>query len=161
MGQFIDLTASDGNTFPAYVAEPAGEPRGAVVVLQEIFGVNSHIRSVADGYAAEGYLAVAPATFHRVQPGVELGYTGEDMTAGSAAAQFTRSEVNAQAATAAHGTNAYRQSAMSGVVPARASGIDRATVRNQVAATPRTSERDVRISSFGSRQLPAGDSATF
>jgi carboxymethylenebutenolidase len=84
MGQFIDLTASDGNTFPAYVAEPAGEPRGAVVVLQEIFGVNSHIRSVADGYAAEGYLAVAPATFHRVQPGVELGYTGEDMTAGSA-----------------------------------------------------------------------------
>jgi hypothetical protein len=81
--------------------------------------------------------------------------------AGPAAAQFTRSEVNAQAATAAHGTNAYRQSAMSGVVPARASGIDRATVRNQVAATPRTSERDVRISSFGSRQLPAGDSATF
>jgi carboxymethylenebutenolidase len=74
MGQFIDLTAKDGFTFPAYVAEPAGKPRGAVVVVQEIFGVNSHIRSVADGYAAEGYLAVAPATFHRVKPGVELGY---------------------------------------------------------------------------------------
>ncbi|MDH6591704.1 carboxymethylenebutenolidase [Variovorax sp. TBS-050B] len=84
MGQFIDLTAKDGFAFPAYVAEPAGTPRGAVVVLQEIFGVNSHIRSVADGYAAEGYLAVAPSTFHRVQPGVEIGYGPEDMKAGSA-----------------------------------------------------------------------------
>ena len=84
MGQFIDLTAIDGFTFPAYVAEPKGTPKGAVVVLQEIFGVNSHIRSVADGYAAEGYLAVAPATFQRVQPGVELGYSDEDMKAGSA-----------------------------------------------------------------------------
>ncbi|MGJ7493240.1 dienelactone hydrolase family protein [Variovorax sp. ZT4R33] len=84
MGQFIDLAAKDGFTFPAYVAEPAGQPKGAIVVLQEIFGVNSHIRSVADGYAAAGYLAVAPATFHRVKPGVELGYTGDDMQAGSA-----------------------------------------------------------------------------
>lgn len=84
MGQFIDLTAKDGFTFPAYVAEPAGQPKGAIVVLQEIFGVNSHIRSVADGYAAAGYLAVAPATFHRVKQGVELGYTSDDMQAGSA-----------------------------------------------------------------------------
>jgi len=82
MGQFIDLTAKDGFTFPAYVAEPAGKPKGAVVVVQEIFGVNSHIRSVADGYAAEGYLAVAPATFHRVQQGVELGYSEDDMKNG-------------------------------------------------------------------------------
>ena len=82
MGQFIDLTATDGKTFPAYVAEPSGQPKGAVVVLQEIFGVNSHIRAVADGYAAEGYLAVAPATFHRVKPGVELGYSEDDMKAG-------------------------------------------------------------------------------
>ncbi|RZL65316.1 MAG: dienelactone hydrolase family protein [Variovorax sp.] len=82
MGQFIDLTAKDGFTFPAYVAEPQGTPRGAVVVLQEIFGVNSHIRSVADGYAADGYLAVAPSTFHRVQPNVELGYSDDDMKAG-------------------------------------------------------------------------------
>jgi carboxymethylenebutenolidase len=52
------------------------------VLLQEIFGVNSHIRSVADGYAAEGYLVVAPATFHRVKPGVELGYTEADMNEG-------------------------------------------------------------------------------
>jgi carboxymethylenebutenolidase len=82
MGQTIQLTAKDGFTFPAYVAEPAGKPKGAVVVVQEIFGVNSHIRSVADGYAAEGYLAVAPATFHRVKPGVELGYSEDDMKAG-------------------------------------------------------------------------------
>ena len=84
MGQFIDLTAKDGFVFPAYVAEPAGKPKGAVVVVQEIFGVNSHIRSVADGYAADGYLAVAPATFQRVKPGVEMGYTEEDMKAGFA-----------------------------------------------------------------------------
>ena len=84
MGQFIDLTAADGFTFPAYVAEPSGEPKGAVVVVQEIFGVNSHIRSVADGYAAEGYLAVAPATFHRVKPNVELGYSEDDMKNGFA-----------------------------------------------------------------------------
>lgn len=82
MGQFVDLKAADGFTFPAYVAEPAGKPRGAIVVLQEIFGVNSHIRSVADGYAADGFLAVAPSTFHRVQPGVELGYTEGDMGQG-------------------------------------------------------------------------------
>ncbi|MES2186237.1 MAG: dienelactone hydrolase family protein [Pseudomonadota bacterium] len=79
----IHLTAADGFQFPAYVAEPSGAPKGAVIVLQEIFGVNSHIRSVADGYAAAGYLAVAPSTFHRVQQGVELGYTGDDMQAGS------------------------------------------------------------------------------
>lgn len=84
MGAFVNLQSADGFSFPAYVAQPAGAPKGAVVVLQEIFGVNSHIRSVADGYAAAGYLAVAPATFHRVKTGVELGYTGEDMQAGMA-----------------------------------------------------------------------------
>lgn len=84
MGQFIELKAADGHTFPAYVARPAGQPRGGVVVLQEIFGVNAHIRAVADGYAAAGYLAVAPATFHRVKPGVELGYAPDDMSAGMA-----------------------------------------------------------------------------
>ncbi len=82
MGQFIDLKAADGTTFPAYVAEPAGKPKGGIVVVQEIFGVNTHIREVADGYAADGYLAVAPATFHRVQQNVELGYAEADMGAG-------------------------------------------------------------------------------
>ena len=84
MGQFTDLRSSDGNTFPAYIAQPGGKARGGIVVIQEIFGVNSHIRSVADGYAKEGYLAVAPSTFHRVKPGVELGYGDEDMKAGFA-----------------------------------------------------------------------------
>jgi len=84
MGNFVDLQAADGFDFPAYVASPAGKPKAGIVVLQEIFGVNSHIRSVADGYAAQGYLAVAPATFHRVKPGVDIGYAPDDMTAGSA-----------------------------------------------------------------------------
>lgn len=84
MGTFIELKAADGMVFPAYVAQPAGTPKAAIVVLQEIFGVNSHIRSVADGYAAQGYLAIAPATFHRVKPGVELAYQAQDMTDGSA-----------------------------------------------------------------------------
>ena len=84
MGQFIDLKAEDGFVFPAYVAQPAGPAKGGVVVLQEIFGINSHIRAVADGYAADGYLAVAPATFHRVKQGVELGYAANDITAGVA-----------------------------------------------------------------------------
>ena len=60
MGQFVDLKSADGFVLPAWVAEPDTTPRGAVVVLQEIFGVNSHIRAVADRFAARGYLAVAP-----------------------------------------------------------------------------------------------------
>jgi carboxymethylenebutenolidase len=84
MGDTVDLKAQDDFVFPAYVAQPAGTPRGGIVVLQEIFGVNSHIRSVADGYAAEGYLAVAPATFHRVRPGVDFGYGPDDMATGMA-----------------------------------------------------------------------------
>jgi carboxymethylenebutenolidase len=82
MGTFTDLVAADGHTFPAYVAPPAGTPRAGLVVLQEIFGVNKHIRAVADGYAAEGYFVVAPSTFHRVQAGVDLGYTEADMGTG-------------------------------------------------------------------------------
>ncbi len=88
----VTLTAADGHSFPAYVAEPDGTPVGAIVVIQEIFGVNSHIREVADGYAAAGYVAVAPAVYARTEPGdattgdygVELGYTSEDIQAGLA-----------------------------------------------------------------------------
>jgi carboxymethylenebutenolidase len=82
MSHILELTAADGFVFPAYVAEPAENPKGGLVLLQEIFGVNSHIRSVADAFAAEGYRVVAPATFHRVKPGVELGYTEADMGEG-------------------------------------------------------------------------------
>src|SRR5450759_3687031 len=78
----IQLIASDGHKLDAYRADPAGKPRGAVVVVQEIFGVNSHIRSVADGFAADGYLAIAPALFDRARRNVELGYAPEDIAAG-------------------------------------------------------------------------------
>ena len=59
----VSLTASDGHNLSAYVAQPEGTPKAALLILQEIFGVNEHIRSVADGFAAEGYLAIAPAMF--------------------------------------------------------------------------------------------------
>lgn len=83
MGSNIQLAAVDGNTIPAYVATPSGVPRGGLVLLQEIFGVNAHIRAVADAYAADGFLVVAPATFQRVQADVELGYTKEDIATGA------------------------------------------------------------------------------
>jgi len=83
MGKTLTLQAADGHRFPAYVAEPAGKAKGGLVVLQEIFGVNAHIRAVADGYAAAGYFVVAPATFSRIGKGeVELGYTEADMKEG-------------------------------------------------------------------------------
>ena len=82
MGTTIALTSADGFQLSAYRAEPEGPVRGGIVVVQEIFGVNSHIRSVADRYAAAGYLAIAPAIFDRDRPGIELGYTQDDIAAG-------------------------------------------------------------------------------
>ena len=82
MGKMIELTAADGHKLAAYRAEPAGKPRGGIVVIQEIFGVNKHIQQVADGFAADGYLAIAPALFDRVQRNVDLGYTPEDIAKG-------------------------------------------------------------------------------
>ena len=84
MGENIVLTAEDGVKIGAYVAYPNGKPRGGIVVLQEIFGVNHHIRAVADRYAAEGYLAVAPALYDRVQPNYESGYEPAEAQAGIA-----------------------------------------------------------------------------
>jgi len=69
----IQIPTLDGkDKFPAYVARPAGDPRGAVIVIQEIFGVNPGIRKKADDWAARGYLAVAPDVFWRQKPGVEF-----------------------------------------------------------------------------------------
>jgi carboxymethylenebutenolidase len=82
MAETIQLTSSDGFHFPAQVVRPVGTVRGSVVVVQEIFGVNAHIRAVADRYAQAGYLAIAPDAFHRVQPSVELGYSPQDIQAG-------------------------------------------------------------------------------
>lgn len=82
MGEFTTLMARDGHEFQAWLAAPAGTPRGAIVVVQEIFGINSHIRSVADGYAAEGYVTIAPSLFDRVRRGIELGYSADDVQEG-------------------------------------------------------------------------------
>jgi carboxymethylenebutenolidase len=82
MGQDLTLTAEDGHRLSAYRANPAGTPRGGVVVIQEIFGVNHHIRNVTDRFAADGYVALAPAIFDRVEPGVSIGYTQADIDRG-------------------------------------------------------------------------------
>jgi carboxymethylenebutenolidase len=84
MGQSIELTASDGHAFSAYRADPDGAPKGAIVVIQEIFGVNQHIRALADGFAADGYVAIAPALYDRAEKGVELGYDEEGRQSGMA-----------------------------------------------------------------------------
>jgi len=84
MGEMITLTAEDGHKLAGYRATPSGKPRGGLVVIQEIFGVNSHIKSVTDGFAAEEYLALAPAIFDRAEPGFETGYRQEDIDRGRA-----------------------------------------------------------------------------
>ena len=81
MGQWIDLHTAHGD-IAAWRAEPAGKPRGAIVVIQEIFGVNPHIRSVAEDFASEGYVALAPAFFDVLERGVELGYDDEGVSRG-------------------------------------------------------------------------------
>jgi carboxymethylenebutenolidase len=82
MGQWIELTAADGFRLSAYRADPVGQARGALVVVQEIFGVNSHIRGVCEQYASDGYVAIAPALFDRTEPRVELGYAEQDIARG-------------------------------------------------------------------------------
>ncbi|MCC6889438.1 MAG: dienelactone hydrolase family protein [Hyphomicrobiales bacterium] len=84
MGQTIRLTASDGHVLDAYRAEPAGKPKGGLVVMQEAFGVNEHIRAVCDDFAARGYAALAPALYDRQRRNVEFGYGGEEAQAARA-----------------------------------------------------------------------------
>ena len=79
MGETITLTAQDGHSFSAYRADPTGTPKAALVVIQEIFGVNGHMRNVTDRFAAAGYVAVCPAILDRTKRDVELGYTPEDI----------------------------------------------------------------------------------
>jgi len=75
LGKHFTLTASDSHQLGAYRADPAGAPKGGIVVIQEIFGVNQHIRKVCDDFAKEGYVAVAPALFDRTQKDFQCGYT--------------------------------------------------------------------------------------
>ncbi len=79
MGQIISLIASDGFKLGAYRADPAGKPNAAIVVIQEIFGVNSHIRSLCDRFASEGYVAIAPAIFDRAEPNFQCGYSPDEV----------------------------------------------------------------------------------
>ena len=84
MGQMTTLTAEDGHRLGAYRAAPAGKSTRGLVVIQEIFGVNQHIKKVSDRFAADGYVALAPAIFDRAEPGFETGYSQEDIERGRA-----------------------------------------------------------------------------
>ena len=79
MGHDIKLTASDGFQLGGYRADPSGAAKGALVVIQEIFGVNHHIRNVCDRYAREGYVAVAPSIFDRLEPNFQSGYSPDEV----------------------------------------------------------------------------------
>lgn len=79
--EFVNLKVSDGTEMRTYVAHPEGKPAGAMLVFQEIFGINSHIRDVTERFAKQGYLSIAPELFHRFAPGFESGYSGEEIQA--------------------------------------------------------------------------------
>jgi carboxymethylenebutenolidase len=101
MGSMIELTAADGFHLGAYRADPAGKAKGGVVVLQEIFGVNSHVRAVADRFAALGYLAVAPALFDRAERNTDIGYSEATMKQGMALLSKIKPEATMQDVAAA------------------------------------------------------------
>ena len=84
MGLTITLTAEDGQRLAGYRAAPSSAPRAGLVIVQEIFGVNAHIKRVCDGFAADGFVALAPAIFERVEPGFAIGYSPEDIERGRA-----------------------------------------------------------------------------
>lgn len=92
MGEWKTVKAEDGHELGVYVARPQGEPLAGLVVVQEIFGVNAHIRSVADSYARDGFFVAAPAIFDRVERDVDLGYGGEDMQRGRGVAMQLKPE---------------------------------------------------------------------
>jgi carboxymethylenebutenolidase len=104
MGRTLTLTAADGHKFDAYRADPGASPRGGVVVIQEIFGVNHHIRAVCDRLAEAGYAAVAPALFDRFSRGFETGYSADEIAKASGFAMknidFDKMLLDTQAAAA-------------------------------------------------------------
>jgi carboxymethylenebutenolidase len=87
MGGTLTVKAVDEHVLSLYLAQPTAEPIAGLVVIQEVFGVNRHIRSIADSYAKDGFFAVAPALFDRIEPGVELGYDASDGRRGMALRQ--------------------------------------------------------------------------
>ena len=82
MGNLIELISEDSHTFLSYLAQPKEKPKAGLVILQEIFGVNNHIKEITDFYADQGYLAIAPALFDRIERNVELDYNEEGVTKG-------------------------------------------------------------------------------
>jgi carboxymethylenebutenolidase len=79
MGDWVKVKASDGHELSAYVARPNGQELGGIVIVQEIFGVNKSIRAVADSYAQDGFVAIAPAIMDRIEPNLDLGYSEADL----------------------------------------------------------------------------------
>jgi carboxymethylenebutenolidase len=175
MDKMIELTAADGHKLAAYRADPAGKPRGAIVVIQEIFGVNRHIREVADGFAADGYLAIAPALFDRVQRNVDLGYTPEDIAKGreirgkvanDMALQDTQAAIQAAAGAGKVGIVGYcwgglitwlaagKLSGLAAAVPYYGGGIlDNAELEPKVPLMAHFGDRDQHIPVDGVRKL--------
>jgi carboxymethylenebutenolidase len=179
MGQWTQLTAADGFRLAAYRADPTGQgkPRGGLVVAQEIFGVNSHIRSVCDGFAADGYVAIAPALFDRYERGVDIGYTPEDIAHGrelkaKAAADVALSDVaaarNAVAATGRVGIVGYcwggfiawmsaaRLTGFACAIPYYGGGmLEAGSEQSKCPVMAHFGERDAAIPVAGARQLAA------
>jgi carboxymethylenebutenolidase len=116
MSETVKLKSADGHQLDAYVAHPAGEPTAGLVVIQEIFGVNRHIRSIADGYAKDGFLAVAPALFDRVERNVELSYDGPDAQKGVALLQRLNNDKSLEEVDAALQYVRQRTGKKSGVI---------------------------------------------
>ena len=84
VGRWIELHPEGAGPIAAWRADPSGKPRGGIVVIQEIFGVNAHIRAATDRFAAEGFLAVAPAIFDHVEKGFDVGYDPDSRARGIA-----------------------------------------------------------------------------
>jgi carboxymethylenebutenolidase len=83
VGEHINLNTAGTQCIGAYLAKPAGKPKGGIVIVQEIFGVNAHIRAVTDRYASFGYTAIAPAFFDHIENDVQLGYEGSNFKKGA------------------------------------------------------------------------------
>ena len=107
---WIELKPEGAGPIRAWRADPNGRPRGGVVVVQEIFGVNAHIRAVTDKFAAEGYLAVAPAIFEHVEKGFDVGYDPESRARGMAImGKVDREQMLRDVAAAVRGRQGRRQ----------------------------------------------------
>jgi carboxymethylenebutenolidase len=177
MGEWVELSAADGFRLSAYRADPAGTPRGALIVAQEIFGVNSHIRSVCDGYAADGYVAIAPALFDRYERSVDIGYTPPEVARGRELKGLAKTDAAlldiaaARAATASAGKvgvigycwggyiawiAAARLSGFACVVPYYGGGMtDAIAEQPKCAVMAHFGERDSMIPAAGVRTLAA------